>query len=134
MKRNSLILIYIYQPLICGHKMMQFVNLSRHGLISAYYHLIVEQLLMDLVERTLFYTVFYPGASKTVVHRKFYNKHPTLHQNPKFLLKVWPIQVVNDQVMTVKETVTFLLSFGDNTFEIIAYLSHFQTLLNLSLD
>ena len=38
-----------------------------------------------------------------------------------------PIQVANDPVMTVKEAIKFLISFGAHTFEIIAYLLPFST-------
>ena len=58
---------------------------------------------------------------------KFYDEHPILRHYPKYLINVQPIQVANDQLMTVKEAIKNLNSFGGHTFEIIAYLLPFPT-------
>ena len=38
----------IYQPHICGLRMMQNHGQPKHGLIWVYFHLMVEQLHMDI--------------------------------------------------------------------------------------
>ena len=55
----------------------------------------------------------------------FYDKHPILHQYPKYSINIQPIQVANDQIITAKEAIK-IISFGDHTFEIIAYLLPFS--------
>ena len=62
-----------------------------------------------------------------MLNKKFYDGHPILHQYPKYPINVLPIQVANDQLMTGKEAVKFLISFGGHTFENIAYLLPFST-------
>ena len=68
---------------------------------------------------------------ESYVYMKFYDKHPILDQYPKFPVKVQPIQVANYQVMTVKEAIKFLISFGSHTFEIIVYLFPFSDTFDL---
>ena len=80
-----------------------------------------------LVDKTPCYTLFDTGASKAMLNKKFYDEHPILHQCPKYPIHVQPIQVANDQLMTVKEAIKFLISFGGHTFEITAYLLPFST-------
>ena len=41
-----------------------------------------------------------------------------------------PFRLQNDQLMTVKEAIKFVISFGGHTFEIIAYLLPFSTAFN----
>ena len=80
-----------------------------------------------LVDKTPCYTLFDTGASKAMLNKKFYDEHPILHQYPKYPINVQPIQVANDQLMTVKEAIKYLISFRGYTFEIIAYLLPFST-------
>ena len=61
-----------------------------------------------LVHKTPCYTMFDRVASKTILNKKFYNEHPILHQYPKYPMNVPPIQVVNDQLMAVKDAIKFL--------------------------
>ena len=62
-----------------------------------------------------------------MLNKKCYDEHPIPHHYPKHLINVQPIQVANDQLMTVKEAIKFLVSFGGHAFEIIAYLLPFST-------
>ena len=80
-----------------------------------------------LVDKTPCYTLFNTGASKAMLNKKLYDKYPILHHYPKYPINVQPIQVANDQFMTVKEAIKLLISFGGHTFEIIAYLVPFST-------
>ena len=77
--------------------------------------------------------MFDTGTSKAMLNEKFYDEHAILHQYPTYPINVQPIQVANDQLMTVKEATKFLISFGGPTFEIIAYLLPFPTSLALFL-
>ena len=58
-----------------------------------------------LVDKTPCYTLFDTGASKAMLNKKFYDEHHILHQYPKYPINVQPIQVVNNQLMTVKEAI-----------------------------
>ena len=71
--------------------------------------------------------LFDTDASKAMLNKKFYDEHPVLHHYPKYPINVQPIQVANDEPMTVKEAIKFLVSFGGHTSEIIAYLLPFST-------
>ena len=63
-----------------------------------------------LVGKTPCYTLFDTGASKVMLNKKFYDEHPILHHYPKYPINVQPIQVENDQLMTVKEAIKFFIS------------------------
>ena len=65
-----------------------------------------------LVDKTPCYTLCDTGASKAMFNKKFYDEHPILHHYPKYPINVQPIQVANDLLMTVKEAIKFLISFG----------------------
>ena len=75
----------------------------------------------------LFYPLFATGASKAMLNRKFYDELPILYQYPEYPVYLQPIQVANDQLMTVKEALIYFISFGGHTFEIIAYVLPFST-------
>ena len=81
-----------------------------------------------LVDKTPGYNLLDKCASKAMLSKKFYDEHPILHYYPKYPINVQPIQVANDQLMTIKVAIKFLISFGGQTFEIIAYY-HSQQLL-----
>ena len=53
--------------------------------------------------------------------------NPILHHYPKYPINVQSIQVANDQLMPDKEAIKFFISFGEHTFEIIAYFLPFST-------
>ena len=108
----------MYQPHICGPRMMQNHSQLKHGLILVCSY---------LVDKIPCYTLFDIGASKAMLNKKFYNEHPILHLSPKCPTNVQPIQVANYQFMTVKGAITLFISFGGHTFEIIAYLLTFST-------
>ena len=62
-----------------------------------------------------------------MLNKKFYAEHPILYKYPIYPINVLSIQVANDQLMTVKEAIKLLISFGGHTFEIRAYLLPFST-------
>ena len=80
-----------------------------------------------LVDKRPCFTFFDTGASKAMLNMKFYNEHPIPHHYPRYPINVQSIQVANDQSMSGKEAIKFLISFGGHTFEIIAYLLPFST-------
>ena len=69
-------------------------------------------------------------AVLSTMYQREYETHPILHQYPKYLVNVQPIQAANDQLMTVKDAIKFLISFGGHIFKIIAYLLPFSTSLD----
>ena len=66
-----------------------------------------------------------------MLNKKFYDEHPILHHYPKYPINVQPIKVTNDQLMSVKEAIKFLNSFGRCTFKIIAYLLPISTVFDI---
>ena len=46
--RKILMLMLIYQPHICGPRMMQNLNQSKHYLMFVFFHLMEEQLQIDM--------------------------------------------------------------------------------------
>ena len=80
-----------------------------------------------LIDKTHNYTLFATGASEANLNKKIFDEDPILHQYPKYQINVQPTQVANDQPMTVKEVIKFLICFTGQTFEITAYLSPFST-------
>ena len=65
-----------------------------------------------LVDRIPCFTLFDTDVSKAMLNRKFYDEHPILHHHPKYPINLQPIQVANDQLMTVKEAKKFFISVG----------------------
>ena len=65
-----------------------------------------------LVDKTLCFTLFGTGSFKTMLNKKFYDEHPTLHHYPKYPTHIQPIQVGNNQLMTVREAIKFLVLGG----------------------
>ena len=45
-----------------------------------------------------------------MLNKKFYDEHPILHHYPKYPINVQPIQVEDDQPMTVEEANKFYIS------------------------
>ena len=62
-----------------------------------------------VVDKTPCYTLFDTGASKVMLNKKFYDEHPILYHYPKYPINVQPIQVANDELMTVKKAIIFYL-------------------------
>ena len=66
--------------------------------------------------KTPCHIMFDSDASEAMLNRRFNDKHPILHQYPKYPINTQPIQVANDQCMTVKEAVNYTISFGGHFF------------------
>ena len=60
-----------------------------------------------LVDKTLCYALFDTGTSKAMLNKKFYDKHSILHHYSKHPINAQPLQVANDQLMSVKEAIKF---------------------------
>ena len=67
------------------------------------------------------------SVSNAMPDRKFYEKHPILHQYPKYLFNIQPIQVAYDHIMTIREAIKFQISDAGHTFKIIAVLLPFSS-------
>ena len=63
------------------------------------------------------------GCSKPILNKKFYNKHPYLHQLPHYSLQSIGVIVANDGVIKVTEAIQFMVKFHGHVFEFIAYLA-----------
>ena len=63
------------------------------------------------------------GCSKPILNKKFYDKHPYLHQFPHYPLQAIGVVVANDGVIKVTEAIQFIVKFHGHVFEFIAYLA-----------
>ena len=67
-------------------------------------------------------TLMDTGCSKPILNKKFYDKHPYLHQFPHYPLQAIGVVVANDGVIKVTEAIQFMVKFHGHVFEFIAYL------------
>ena len=63
------------------------------------------------------------GCSKTILNRKFYNKHPYLHKLPHCPIQSIGVIVADDGVIKVTKAIQFMIRFHGHVFEFIAYLA-----------
>ena len=68
-------------------------------------------------------TLMDTGCSKPILNKKFYDKHPYLHQFPRYPLQAIGVVVANDGVIKVTEAIQFMVKFHGHVFEFIAYLA-----------
>ena len=68
-------------------------------------------------------TLMDTGCSKPILNKKFYDKHPYLHQFPHYPLQAIGVIVANDGVIKVTEAIQFMVKFHGHVFEFIAYLA-----------
>ena len=68
-------------------------------------------------------TLMDTGCSKPILNKKFYDKHPYLHQFPHYPLQAIGVVVANDGVLKVTEAIQFMVKFHGHVFEFIAYLA-----------
>ena len=115
--RRTLNPMLSYQAHICSLRMMQ-----NYGSIKTWFDVGIFQ--FDGKAATYIYTLLY-----FVWHRciQSHVKQEILWGNILYFIST---KVANDQLMTVKEAIKCLISFGNHTFEIITYLLSFS----ISLD
>ena len=102
----------IYQPHICGPRDDTKSQATKTWLVMGIFPVDSRASTYGyLVDKTPCYTLFDTGASKAMLNKKSYDEHPILYQYPKYSINVQPIQVANDQLMTVKEAINFFISF-----------------------
>ena len=68
-------------------------------------------------------TLMDTGCSKPILNKKFYDKHPYLHQFPHYPLQAIGVVVANDGVIKVTEAIQFMVKSHGHVFEFIAYLA-----------
>ena len=68
-------------------------------------------------------TLMDSGCSKPILNKKFYDKHPYLHQFSHYPLQAIGVVVANVGVIKVTEAIQFMVKFHEHVFEFIAYLA-----------
>ena len=76
-------------------------------------------------------TLMDTGCSKPILNKKFYDKHPYLHQFPRYPLQAIGVVVANDGVIKVNEAIQFMVKFHEHVFEFIAYLADMSETFDL---
>ena len=76
-------------------------------------------------------TLMDTGCSKPILNKKFYDKHPYLHQFPRYPLQAIGVVVANDGVIKVNEAIQFMVKFHGHVFEFIAYLADMSETFDL---
>ena len=76
-------------------------------------------------------TLMDTGCSKPILNKKFYDKHPYLHQFPHYPLQAIGVVVANDGVIKVTEAIQFMVKFHGHVFEFIAYLANISESFDL---
>ena len=66
-------------------------------------------------------TLMDTGCSKPILNKKFYDKHPYLHQFPRYPLQAIGVVVANDGVMKVTEAIQFMVKFHGHVFDTIRH-------------
>ena len=79
---------------------------------------------METGEQTLLPKNSLSGCSKPILNKKFYNKHPYLHQFLCYPLQAIGVIVANDGVIKVTEAIQFMVKFHGHVFEFIACLAN----------
>ena len=68
-------------------------------------------------------TLIDTGCSKPILNKKFYDKHPYLHEMPHYSIQSIGVVVADDGVIKVTEAIQFMIKFHGHVFEFIAYLA-----------
>ena len=69
-------------------------------------------------------TLIDTGCSKSILNKKFYDKHPYLHKMPHYSIQSIVVVVADDGVIKVTEAIQFMIKFHGHVFEFIAYLAN----------
>ena len=70
-------------------------------------------------------------CSNSILNKKFYDKHPYLHQFPCYPLQAIGVVVANNGVIKVTEAIQFMVKFHGHVFEFIAYLANMSESFDL---
>ena len=62
-------------------------------------------------------TLMDTGCSKPILNKKFYDKHPYLHQFPCYPLQAIGVVVAKDGVIKVTEAIKFMVKFHGHVFD-----------------
>ena len=68
-------------------------------------------------------TLIDTGCSEPILNKKFYDKHPYLHEMPHYSIQSIGVVVADDGVIKVTEAIQFMIKFHEHVFEFIAYLA-----------
>ena len=68
-------------------------------------------------------TLIDTDCSKPILNKKFYDKHPYLHEMPHYSIQSIGVVVADDGVIKVTEAIQFMIKFHGHVFEFIAYLA-----------
>ena len=68
-------------------------------------------------------TLMDTGCSGPILNKKFYDKHPCLHQFPHYPLQAIGVVVANGGIMKVTEAVWFMVRFHGHVSGFMAYLA-----------
>ena len=68
-------------------------------------------------------TLIDTGCSKPILNKRFYDKHPYLHEMPHYTIQSIGVIVADDGVIKVTEAIQFMIKFHGHVFEFIAYLA-----------
>ena len=68
-------------------------------------------------------TLIDTGCSKPILNKKFYDKHPYLHEMPHYTIQSIGVVVADYGVIKVTEAIQFMIKFHGHVFEFIAYLA-----------
>ena len=79
-------------------------------------------------------TLMDTGCSKPILNKRFYDKHPCLHQFPHYPLQAIGVVVANDGVIKVTEAIQFMIKLHGHVFEFIAYLADISESFDLVID
>ena len=103
----------IWKETICGFKQGKFpINLQAES----------QGELMDGAHIKVT-TLIDTGCSKPILNKKFYDKHPYLHEMPHYSIQSIGVVVADDGVIKVTEAIQFMIKFHGHVFEFIAYLA-----------
>ena len=68
-------------------------------------------------------TLINTGCSKPILNKKFYDKHPFLHEMSHYPIQSIGVVVADDGVIKVTDAIQFMIKFHGHVFELIACLA-----------
>ena len=68
------------------------------------------------------YTLLDTGATKPILHKRFYERTPFMHTYPKYKITPRSIKIADNNLINVTECIKFPVSFAGHHFEFIAFL------------
>ena len=68
------------------------------------------------------YTLLDTGATKPILHKRFYERTPFMYMYPKYKITPRSIKIADNNLINVTECIKFPVSFAGHHFEFIAFL------------